>query len=358
MRHIHSTVIFLSIILLVCFALNFYVLWRLYDLFAIKKGPVFWILVFTCAISLIGGSILQHSVDNIISKIIYMAATNWYGILWLLFSTLIVYEILKLFLKINPSAAGVGIITIVVLAAIYSMINAQLIYVKKLTIPGNTDRNIVQISDIHLGSVSGNFLKRVIEKTNALNPDLVLITGDIADNFNKSTQEALAALRNLKGPVFFVTGNHEMYTGPDRVTKLLTELNVKVLRNQLIDYDGIQIIGIDNGTNGKILEQIFQGLNVDKSKFCILMSHRPIGLIPSRAGVNLTLSGHTHAGQIFPFNYVVRLFIKYMSGLYKHNNSYLYVTSGTGTWGPRMRLGSRSEIVLLKIRKIPDKTGG
>jgi predicted MPP superfamily phosphohydrolase len=289
--------------------------------------------------------------------------------MWLLFSTLIVYEIVRLFIKINPSTAGIAILIIVGLATICAMINAQVIRVKELTIPGNTngfDRlttglDIVQISDIHLGSVSENFLQRVIEKTNALRPDVIVITGDIADSYNGKTEKALQKLKDLKADVFFVTGNHEMYAGPEKVTKTLTDANVKVLRNQLADYNQIQIIGIDESTDLREVGGIVERLKIDesrlnaerdKSKFCVLLSHRPIG--PEKLAdmrIELGLSGHMHGGQIFPFNYIVGLNHKYLAGLYKYNGSYLYVTTGTGTWGPRMRLGSRSEIVLIKVKE-------
>ena len=354
MRQIFARIIFLSIILLLSFAINFYVLSRLCGLFRIKKGAAFWIFVLLCTVSLIGATIFRSSVDNIISSTLYFISAGWYGVLWLLFSTLIVYEILRFFLKIKPFTAGVLIITIVALATIYSFINAQFIHIKKLTIPGNTDLNVVQFYDIHLGSVSGNFLERVIDKTNTLNPDLILITGDLVDNHNKKTQKALEALKNLKAPTFFVTGNHERYVGPAKVINSLKAANVKALRNQLTNFGEIQIIGIDANTDKNNIEQVIQKLNMDSSRFCILISHHPVELETlSLAGVDLALSGHTHGGQIFPFNYVVRLSHKYLSGLYKHNGTYLYVTSGTGTWGPRMRLGSRSEIVLIKIKKAP-----
>jgi predicted MPP superfamily phosphohydrolase len=347
MRHI-----FLSVILSSSFILNFYVLWRLYGLFAIKRGLVFWILVFICSISLIGSSMLRHSFDNIITKIVYIAVVHWYGILWLLFSTLIIYEITRLFLKIPPSTAGVWILSIAALATVYSMINAQLIYVKKLTIPGNTNCNMVQLSDIHLGSVSANFLKRVIEKTNSLNPDLIFITGDMVDNSGKNTQDALANLKNLNAPAFFVTGNHEMYTKRAKAIELLSQANIKTLADETADFNGIQIIGIDESDDIKNLGNIISKLKIDPSKFKVLLSHRPVPLkILSQMKINLTLCGHTHAGQIFPFNFIVGLFQKPVSGLHKYENSWLYVTSGTGTWGPRMRLGSRNEIVFIQIRK-------
>lgn len=352
MGQITSFAIFISIILLLSFAMNFYVFARLYGLFKIKKDFAFWAVVIICAVSLIAASIFQFFSGNIVSSIVYAVSAGWYGILWLLFSALIVYEILRLFIKIKPSAAGTLIITVVMLAAVYSVINAQLIHIKRLKIPGPADMNIVQLSDIHIGSVSVNFLERIIDKTNALNPDLVLITGDLVDNYNASTQKAIGLLKNLKAPVLFVTGNHERYVGPARVKKSLTEANVKVLNNQLVDYGQIQVIGVDYNDDEKDLEYTVEGLNIDKSKFCILMSHRPVKLETLfKTGIDLALTGHTHAGQIFPFNYIVGLFHPYLSSLQNHNNTYIYGTSGTGTWGPRMRLGSRSEIVLLEIRK-------
>ncbi len=384
MRRLFSFATFFSIILLISFALNFYVLWRLCDLFKIKNGStlrlgstpsillrtgslttgcsgqagspargiIFWVVVIICSISLIGSSILRSHFDNIVSRIIYVIAANWLGIMWLLFSTLIVYEIVRLFIKINPFTAGIAILIVVAVTTIYAMINAQVIRVKELTIPGNTNLDIVQISDIHLGSVSENFLQRVIEKTNALRPDVIVITGDIADSYNEKTEKALQKLKDLKADVFFVTGNHEMYAGPEKATKTLTDANVRVLRNQLADYNQIQIIGIDESTDLREVGGIVERLKIDESKFCVLLSHRPIG--PEKLAdmrIELGLSGHMHGGQIFPFNYIVGLNHKYLAGLYKYNGSYLYVTTGTGTWGPRMRLGSRSEIVLIKIKK-------
>ncbi|MBN1796494.1 MAG: metallophosphoesterase, partial [Sedimentisphaerales bacterium] len=301
---------------------------------------------------LIGSAMLRHSFDNIITKIVYVVVVHWYGILWLLFSTLIIYEITRLFVKIPPSIAGAWILSIAAIVTIYSMINAQLIHIKKLTIPGNTNCNMVQLSDIHLGSVSINFLKRVIERTNALNPELIFITGDMVDSLGNNKQEVVANLKNLKAPVFFVTGNHEGYTKRVNVIELLSQANIKTLKDETADFNSIQIIGIDESDDIKNIGNIISKLNIDQSKFTVLLSHRPVPIkILSQMKINLALCGHTHAGQIFPFNFIVGLFYKPVSGLHKYENSWLYVTSGTGTWGPRMRLGSRSEIVLVQVRK-------
>ena len=338
---------FMIIVLLASFILNFYTLWRLCGLFSIKRGVIFWVVVFICSTSLFDYHLLHY-------RLIYIVSTWWLGIVWLLFSTLLAYEIVRLFVKIKPAAAGVGVLIIAGLAIIFAIINAQFVHVKEIVIPGNVNINIVQLSDIHLGMTSEKFLQRIIEKTNALEPNIVVITGDVVDMYNEKMHKSLQKLKDLKADVYFVTGNHEMYSGAEKTAEALTEANVKVLRNQLADCNEIQIIGIDESTDLQDVGWIVERLNRDKSKFCVLLSHRPISpKVLSDMGIQLGLSGHLHGGQIFPFNYVIRLFQKYMAGLYEENGSYLYVTTGTGTWGPRMRLGSRNEIVLIKIRKTP-----
>jgi hypothetical protein len=345
-------IIFLSIILLLSFTVNFYSLRRMCELFKIKKGYLFWFAVCLCAVSLVGASILRSHFDNLVSRILYALSADWFGILWLLFCTLIVYEILNIFFHFNPKKGGTAVLIIVSSLSLYSMINAQIIRVKELAIPADTNLKIVQISDIHLGSVGGGFLQRVIDKTNSLGPDLVVITGDIADNSGVKTQGAIEKLKQLKAKTFFVTGNHDMYAGVDTIIESLAKANVKTLRNQIIDFNSIQIIGIDETTSLLDLNFTVAALSRDPNKFSIMLSHRPVP--PGRLAemkINLALSGHTHNGQIFPFNFIVGLTYKYMTGLYKHDDSLLYVSPGTGTWGPRMRLGSSSEITLIKLHK-------
>ena len=133
---------------------------------------------------------------------------------------------------------------------------------------------------------------------------------------------------------------------------LLRTTKVRPLRNEAVDFARIQIIGIDDsGRRFQVADQL-KRIEFDDSKYCVLMYHRPTGFEAAvEQGVDLMLTGHTHNGQIAPFNLIVRLAFRHISGLYRHEGSYLYVTTGTGTWGPRMRLGSSNEIVLLKLRK-------
>lgn len=351
MRQISSVIIFITIVLTISFALNYYVMARLAGLFAIKRNWIFWAVLAICTISLIAASILQAYSDDVFSRSFYVLAANWVGVLWLLFCTVLTYEVLKFFIKIQPRTAGLTIIAIVVTATVYSAINARLIRIKRITIPARFDMDIVQISDVHIGSTSPQLLKTIVEKINSLDPDLVVITGDLMDNLNGRTSKALKSLDNLKAQVFLVTGNHEGYIGLDKVAKALSDTKVKLLRNESVEFGQIRIIGIDDDNYGGNLDWLLNELNTDDSKFSLLLFHRPTGLkAASAAGIDLVLSGHTHRGQIFPFHFFVRPFYKYMAGLYKHNDTHLYVTPGTGTWGPRMRLGSQSEIVLVQLR--------
>jgi len=343
---------FLYIILLLSFVMNFYVLSRLAGMLAIKRGIVFFAVAVLCSISLVAASMLRHWFDNTLTKIVFSIVTYWYGILWLLFSTLIVYEIVKYFIKLKPHNAGIGIISIVAILTLLSIVNTQIIEVKKIEIPGSANIDIAQISDIHIGSVSRFFFNRVISKINDANPDFVVITGDLVDNANGHTRKALEALKTLNAPVLFVTGNHEGYAGVEKIAETLRSFDVVVLRNQSADFNDIQFIGIDDGVQKEEMKNIIDRLR-DKSKFNILLYHRPPNDLDFllQTGVNLTLCGHTHKGQIFPFNFVVKKFFKNIYGLYEFPGGNLYVTSGVGTWGPRMRLGSRSEIVLIQIRE-------
>ena len=195
-------------------------------------------------------------------------------------------------------------------------------------------------------------LEQLVEKTNALNPDLVLITGDLVDPQGNLTSDSLTPLNALTAPAYFVTGNHERYVGLDKVMSLLEKTSVIMLRNEVVLFDSLQLIGIDDSDNPDQVRRNLSGLELNPDMYTILLYHQPEGFKDAEAaGVDLMLSGHTHNGQIWPFNRVVRLRFKYVKGLHKIGNMKLYVSTGSGTWGPPMRLGSRNLITLIKLVK-------
>tara|TARA_B110001454_G_C12723068_1_gene435673 strand:+ start:7131 stop:8246 length:1116 start_codon:yes stop_codon:yes gene_type:complete len=223
---------------------------------------------------------------------------------------------------------------------------------------------IAQISDLHIGpTVQTRYVNRVVEKTNALEPDLIVITGDLVDAHTESIKDHLQPLANLKSRygVFYVTGNHEYYWGVKTLLPELEKVGMKVLMNQnkVIDVNGSKLLvaGIPDPAGSQVSEwhqpNIAQAKRTDgKTDYNILLAHRPD---PYRwaedQGFHLQFSGHTHAGQFFPFSLFIPLAHKYYRGLNRHGNLWLYVNPGTGYWGPANRFGIASEITLAKLVK-------
>ena len=218
---------------------------------------------------------------------------------------------------------------------------------------------VVQLTDVHVGPTIGRaFIEDLVARVNALEPDLIAITGDLVDGSVKDLGDHVAPLGKLRARegVFFVTGNHEYYSGALEWTRFIASLGITVLRNERSELpSGIIVAGVDdassrgmNGDPGPDYEKALGGL--DPARFVLLLAHQPKAIVEAaRRAVNLQLSGHTHGGQIFPWNFLVRLQQPYNVGLFDHEGTKLYVSPGTGYWGPPMRLGTRSEITCLEL---------
>lgn len=218
---------------------------------------------------------------------------------------------------------------------------------------------IVQISDVHLGLTLGtDFLARLVERINRLEPDLVFITGDLFDPEFPSDAQASALLARLvsKQGVFAVSGNHEFYSGLGRFLDMMKAAGIPVLDNEVrATSGGIQVAGIHDQTANRFtslgvacdLKKALGDIRDDKPSF--LLAHQPKELEPAAgARVDVVFSGHTHAGQIFPFVAMVRLAYKYMGGKYALGaDTDLIVNTGTGFWGPPLRVGTDSQIVVV-----------
>ncbi len=223
---------------------------------------------------------------------------------------------------------------------------------------------IVQVSDIHVGPTIGRaFIEQIVASINALKPDLVAITGDLVDGSVAELGHLVEPLRELqaKDGVYCVTGNHEYYSGADEWIQYLGTLGVKVLRNERVTICAgpggacFDLAGVDDWTakgfgkgHGANLPRALEGR--DTSRPLVLLAHQPKAA-PEAAelGVDLQLSGHTHGGQLVPFNWLVKLEQPYVSGLYALGETQLYVSNGTGYWGPPMRLGAPAEITRLEL---------
>lgn len=220
---------------------------------------------------------------------------------------------------------------------------------------------IVQISDVHVGPTIGReFIEGIVARINALNPDLVAITGDLVDGSVAELAEHVAPLAKIKAKdgVFFVTGNHEYYSGADAWIAHLTTLGIRVLRNEHVRIggdDGFDLVGIDDASShgfghghGADLKKALEGR--DASRACVLLAHQPKGIdLADTLGVDLQLSGHTHGGQMIPWNFLVRLQQPFVAGLHKLARAQIYVSRGTGYWGPPMRVGAPAEITEIEL---------
>jgi uncharacterized protein len=218
---------------------------------------------------------------------------------------------------------------------------------------------IVQISDVHVGPTIGReMVDRVVRETNALAPDLVVITGDLVDGSVEQLAHLVEPLRGLraKDGVYFVTGNHEYYSGADEWIAHLRTLGVRVLRNERVPIgDAFDLAGVDDLSGRRMLrghgQDVARALEGrDPARAVVLLAHQPKAVREARAmGVDLQLSGHVHAGQLVPFNWLVRLDQPFVSGLHRVDGTWVYVNAGTGYWGPPMRVGTRSELTCLDL---------
>ncbi len=208
---------------------------------------------------------------------------------------------------------------------------------------------IVQLSDVHIGSRSRWFLAYLRWRVNRMAPDLVCITGDLIDQPGLD-EYVLADLGKFTAPIYYVTGNHERYEDLGAILDRLKNLGLHVLDNRRDDWQELSVIGIDDAEAVDQVERALRGIDLDPARFNLLLYHKPLGLrAAADAGVDLMLSGHTHGGQIWPFHLAVRKVFRQHRGRYDYQGAVLYVSEGTGTWGPTMRLLSRSEITLITL---------
>lgn len=215
---------------------------------------------------------------------------------------------------------------------------------------------IAQISDLHVGpTIREKEVARVVEQVNALKPDLIALTGDMMDGSVANLGPIVGQLARMQSRygLYFVTGNHEVYSGLEAWCTELSRVGIRVLRNERVTIGSdvsFDLAGVDDVSAGGDLGKALAGRDPDRS--LVLLAHQPKRDLfheAVAAGVELQLSGHTHGGQIAPFNAVVKLAFPYLAGLYRHEAGQVYVSRGTGYWGPPLRLASAPEIAKLVL---------
>jgi predicted MPP superfamily phosphohydrolase len=311
----------------------------------------------------------------------YIDVPNWLyflfsipiGILFLLFSTAVIYDISRITLHYTPistkrrlffkKSLDISALAIASGLSLKAMYEARHVELEKVNIKiKGLQKNykIVQLSDIHIGGlIDAKFIREIVERVNALKPDLVVITGDLVDmdiDKIKKPLEELKGLHSLYG-TFFIVGNHEYFHGIQGIIDKVKSLGIHVLENENVYIgevnQGFNLAGVYD-IFGYRVEHYFPKIDLAlKNKQdapTILLAHQPKFIEEVKDGVDLILSGHTHGGQLFPFQYLVQLQQPYISGLHQHTKELqIYVNKGTGFWGPPMRLGASSEITEITI---------
>jgi predicted MPP superfamily phosphohydrolase len=208
---------------------------------------------------------------------------------------------------------------------------------------------LVQLSDVHVGSRRAAFLERAVRQALDHRPDVLVITGDLIDT-SAVRAEDLQALGRLPCPVYLCLGNHERYLDLDHAVPLIEAQGVRTLRSEAVMHGQLELIGVDDGDDPAHLARELPTIALNGGAYRILLSPRPAGWEAARAaGIDLMLAGHTHGGQIWPFKFLVQRRFPQLVGLFSQGDRHLYVSPGTGCWGPIMRLGTRAEMTVIDL---------
>lgn len=335
----------------------------------------------------VGSMILSRLSSSLFAKITSLGFGVWFGILlnlfWLILLAWIVIGGARIFgQSLNFKIVGLIVITCAIFYSLFGVWNVFHPNVKNVEIelanlPAEWQgKTIVQLSDVHLGGVLGeSFLRKIVSEVNQLRPEIVVITGDLLDGSADGFEKYVHVLDELqtKQGVYFVTGNHEGYRGIADSLRILHATKMHILEDEIVDLDGLQLIGISYpqiGEEKNIRKVIESNPAFDPAKTNILLFHSPTSINggatdhrnlywkpnvnfndTAELRIDLQLSGHTHAGQLFPFTLLTKwIYSGYEYGLHRVNDFQIYISSGTGVWGPTERTGSRSEIVAIKLK--------
>ena len=364
---------FLTIVLTIWTGLHVYVFWRAASVPIIARHLSAWVLVIIAAFlwsSFFAPRLIR--MPQTIARTLEMLGENWLGILFLLFLCLLVVDLITgfgfLLSKQAPSWRGIALLAGLALSifAFVQGFRAPVIndYEIQMTdLPQDADGVvIVALSDLHVAISPGEgWLAAQVERVNNLKPNLIVLVGDIIEGHGTEdrNQRLSSILRRLSAPlgVWGVTGNHEHYSGLQSSLHFLDSAGVRLLHNEWKELrPGLILAGVDDGRELRDsddmktrFEKALQ--NRPSPAATVFLSHRPNGAeIAAGLGASLMISGHTHGGQIWPFDYITARFNDLLEGKYIIDGMPVLVSRGAGTWGPRMRLWSPGEILRITLR--------
>jgi hypothetical protein len=379
-----ALIIFISIVLFVYGSINGYILWRgLQSFSASRVARLIFIVAFLSLVlafplgRIINGQFRHHLSERLTAFGSYHLALMLYLLLLLLLKDILrgLVHLFRLpvaqagFLSVRNQVSFLAISGTALIIIFIGHLNATAPRLKVLElkinkqVPEKSELKAVLISDIHLGIINRSIrLESLVKRTNQLEAEVVFFAGDIVDEAVSLEEEEkmVGLMKQIKAPLglYACPGNHEYYGGFAKNISYLKKASIKVLLDEAVKVnESFFVVGrkdwtaLRSGEKRLPLKEIMEKDNVDLSCPVIVLDHQPINLDEAeQAGVDLQLSGHTHAGQLFPLNLINKLIYEKNWGYLKKGQTHIYVSSGSGTWGPAVRTGSRSEIILLKIR--------
>ena len=396
-------IIFFIVVIFIMSCLYGYVGWRLItpSNFSANVNIILWVFVIALLLTLILTFILRaNKFENTFSDIISWVGYIGFGLVTILFAFVFVKDIIwltgiishKIYLFATSllssqesnkvvvdnsrrefliNSINVGILTASAGLTGWGIFNVMSKpKVEKITIPIQNlpdelnGLTIAQFSDLHVGAtIQKSFVDTVVKQINELNADIIAFTGDLVDGSVDALRKHVESLTKLKSKYgkYFITGNHEYYSGAlewvDEANRLGFTTLINENRKIQIGKSSLMLAGVTDWSGGQFYEShksdpIKSSQANYKPDLKVLLAHQPKSIKDaSKAGFDIQLSGHTHGGQYFPYTFMVKLDQPYVKGLHKYENTWLYINKGTGYWGPPLRIGVPSEITLITITK-------
>jgi len=328
-----------------------------------------WVVAFL-SVSFVTASVLAFRFKNAAVRTFYRLSAIWMGFLSFLFLAAIAAWLLfagaaAVRMPVNFHRVVEVLFSAALVVGLYGLFNASWTRITRATVrlanlPERwRGRKAALISDVHLGHVRDQrFLRRMVAKILREEPDLIFIAGDLYDGTAIDAHRAAEPLQKLTAPhgVYFVAGNHEQFGDDSKYLNAVAATGVRVLKNEKVEADGLQIVGVpyNHATQNGALASTLKSIGLDKSRASILLTHAPdYPEVAEAAGFSLQLSGHTHLGQFIPWSWMARrMYRQFVYGLSRIGRMQVFTSSGAGTWGPPLRLGSNPEIVVLQLEQV------
>jgi predicted MPP superfamily phosphohydrolase len=344
--------LFLGLVIILTFGIFGFPVWNLAFLRG-KQHPL-WLLVPPSLF--LGLFALSNLLENAEAIGWYMFVRDlsfyWMIIGMMLFGFTLLGMLMYFVFKVSKRYIFWGIVIVTLVYAGIAIINGHRVVVKELSLPAQNisrEYNFIHITDLHSGSTNRDHAQKVVDMIAGIDPEFVVITGDFIDEFYVTSYD-IEPFNDLSMPVYLITGNHEYYLEEDKIFEVIEGTKIQLIDGMRITYEELDIIGVNELAS--IESTLSQLGGIDESRYSILLDHQPKedeAQLASSKGVHLMLSGHTHEGQIWPMKYLVQLQFMYVGGLYEVGEMFLYVNQGTGTLGPKMRIGTVNEITDISL---------